>query len=168
LFLNTGKGGGQTPTAATIRELSQSLDMTDGNDRPIQSDLWRQEFDSSAAGMFNPNQAIYTIASTSGLHRKIILLYGVYIPTSFTNISEIQIWRKGMKLIDRLYTNGHKPGVKRLNTPIMLWTYQQQQREDNSHVEYEIKAKFEGGPTKTDNIRLLGYVAEAIGSSTMG
>lgn len=164
LALFRGIGGGQTPTSSlTIRELSPSLDLVDAQSRPIESDLWKQEFDASTAeGMLNATQVIYRLDRNSRLNQKIILLYGVYIPTSFTNISEIQIWKKRTKLIDRLYTNGHIPGDKRLNTPIMFWT------DVNGHGEYEIRAKFEGGPTKIDNIRLLGYVVESLGVNTFG
>jgi hypothetical protein len=155
-----------------IRELSPYLDFVDHKFEPFKTSEWIQQanIDSSMAdnGTHDNYQLVYVMNRYSKLDLKTICIYAIRIPSSEgINVEEIEFWRAGVKLIDRLFLSGHdKERIVFLNSPIIFCG---RPFEDHYNSQgYEIRFKYTDKKKEENHIKFCGYVCESVGLNVLG
>lgn len=172
-----GIGGGQTENALSVRQIVPAFDFTyvsGGVDTAITKQVWRQPVTGNYANATAAEadmETIYTLSKTSKNDQKIVIIYGLRAvgvgnTHSGTVVRSIQwqFWRRGVKLIDRWYIeqlNSASENFVAAVTPIMY------KKDDLGEIKV-LADDTTADANKFDRLQVLGVVAEALGTNTMG
>lgn len=165
-----GIGGGQTETALCLREIYPHLDFKSSETTMITYPKWAQPdprinpngYTSGYTNSYLPIP-IYSTDKSVGLEHKIMVLYGAIIPAS-CNVGEILLWKTNHKLMDRFFISGREGEIVFFNTAYFITAVEEK------NAKWDIRFLFKNKNIKglTDNIQLLGYICETVGSTAIG
>jgi hypothetical protein len=176
--MSQGIGGGQTETSLTVRNFLPKFDFGDEDDKLFKNNDWTFEYDRFASyphrDMTNiepPYLKYKIIAQTSKFTRndqKVYILFGFkYLDTNKAlNAQEIQVWRRGTKLLDRFplpkFAEDRPRKLDIFETPCLF------KKDDLMQIRVDLKEPPPLGEQIHDRIQFLGFVVESLGTMTMG
>lgn len=204
-----GIAGGQTEAALVAREIMPSLDLLDGKGDPLKDNNWVQPHPMRRYGQPDGNYhgmdfySVYTTSRASKNDQKVIIITGLEFLNGYNGVAaeEVQFWRKGVKLIDRIpitkinspiykgfdkidlvnpNTDAHEgkaletalvPNTQSVvyhNNMVILNTAIMFKKDDLMDIKFAYSGNVRRTVADHDEIKLKGWVFEALGSNAMG
>jgi len=202
-------GGGMTEAALAVREIIPSLDLLDGEGNPLKDNNWVQPHPFKRYGQPDGNYygmdyySVYTTSKQSKNDQKVMIITGLEFLNGYNGVAaeEVQFWRKGVKLIDRIpipkqnntmykgfdkidFVNpptdphegkaldgsilSNKNNLVYHNNMMILKTAIMFKKDDLADIKFAYSGNIRRTVADHDEIKLKGWVFEALGSTVMG